>query len=204
MYWSPHLSRGLYAQVLHLADCFLVGFETLGLIIAARGVKPAVAMKTLFGRFRFIVFGVIAIVAVVSCCNFPIIQDTKLYVELGHKGETKRPTRTYVEWKNKGDFDKALAQVRAHNGKICICVVMPGGTPYPHELNNDCRKYEYDCPPPPENIRTVKVTKSKAADNIAAGGSAVNDPHVTYRVQANLQDISAVLAALSPTPAPSH
>ena len=159
-------------------------------------------MKTLFGRFRFIVFGVIAIVAVVSCCNFPFIPDTKLSVELGHQLQTKRPTRTYVEWKNKGDFDKALAQVRDHNGKICLCVVMPGGTPYPHELNNDCSNY-YHCPPP-ENIRTVKVTKSKAADNIAAGGSAVNDPHVTYRVQANLQDIRAVLAALSPTPAPSH
>ena len=30
---------------------------------------------------------------------------------------------------------------------------------------------------PPVNIRTVKVTKSKVADNIAAGESAVNDPN---------------------------
>ena len=58
------------------------------------------------------------------------------------------------------------------------------------------------CPPennPPGNIRTVKVTKSKAADNIAAGESAVNDPHATYRVQsADPGDIIKVLEALKP------
>ena len=57
-----------------------------------------------------------------------------------------------------------------------------------YTLSVPCSKCheDYKCPPdnsPPVNIRTVKVTKSKAADNIAAGESAVNDPNVMYRVQ---------------------
>ena len=50
---------------------------------------------------------------------------------------------------------------------------------------------------PPVNIRTVKVTKSKAADNIAAGESAVNDPNVMHKVRSPYPgDISKVLDAL--------
>jgi hypothetical protein len=170
-------------------------FETLGLIIARPGVKPSVVMKTLSGTFRFVVLGVIVTVVVVSCCDFPFIPAILSYcVEIG--GKQKGPTYgpTYVEWKNKDAFDEALAQVRHNNGKICICVLLnSGGKPYRHPLNNDCP--DYDCPS--ENIRTVKVTKSKAADNIAAAESAVNDPHVTYRVQSPYPgDISKVLNAL--------
>ncbi len=149
-------------------------------------------MKTLSVRFRFVVIGVIAIVAVVSCCYFPSISGTKSYatVEIGLPGKSPR----YVEWKNKGDFDKALAQVRGHNGKICICVLLnSGGEPYRHELNNDCPEY----PCHPENIRTVKVTKSKVADDIAVGESAANDPNAMHRVQSpDPGDIIKVLAAL--------
>ena len=152
-------------------------------------------MKTLSGTFAFIL-AVVVIVAVVSCCYFPSILDTKplATVEIGHELRGKIPKRTYVEWKDKAKFDKALEQVRDHNGKYCLCVVMPGGTPHPYESNNDCSNYH--CPPP-ENIKTVKVTKSKTADNIAAGESAVNDPHVTYRVQSpDPGDIIKVLGAL--------
>ena len=166
--------------------------KSLSLIIAARGVKPAFAMKTLSVRFRSVVIGVIAIVAVVSCCNFPFIPDIASYsVEIGGKQKAS----TYVEWKNKHDFDEALAQVRHNGGKICICVLMSShDKPYKHELNNDCTS-NYNCPS--VNIRTVKVTKSKAADNIAAAESAVNDPHVTYRVQSpDPRDISKVLGTL--------
>ena len=153
-------------------------------------------MKTLSVRLRFLVFGVIAMVAVVSCCNFPFIKDTEsyAYVELGHKVRGETPKRTYVEWKNQADFDKALKQVRDHNGKYCLCVVMPGGTPHPYESNNDCSNYH--CPPP-ENIRTVKVTKSKAADDAAAGASAGNDPNMVHKVAATkAEDITKVLSAL--------
>jgi NADPH:quinone reductase-like Zn-dependent oxidoreductase len=154
-------------------------------------------MKTLSRTFQFVVLGVIVIVVVASCCNFPFVTDTTEAIEIGHQlraNTPKKTYRTYVEWKNKDDFDKALAQVRRNNGKICICVVMPGGTPYPHKLNNDCP--HYDCPFP-ENIRTVKVTKSKDTDKIAAAESALNDPHVTYKVQSPYPgDIITVLGTL--------
>jgi hypothetical protein len=157
-------------------------------------------MKTLSGRFRFVVFGVIVIVAVVSCCYFPSITDTipRASVEIGHDVRGKR---TYVEWKDDGaKFKQALEQVRGHNGgEYCICVIeKPGDKPsqYP---DSKCHK-DYECPPensPPGNIRTVKVTKSKAADDIAVGQSAANDPNITYRVQSPYPgDISKVLDAL--------
>jgi hypothetical protein len=156
-------------------------------------------MRTLSGKFTVVVLAVIVIVAVVSCCYFPLITDTKLYVEIGHE---LRGKRTYVEWKDDGTkFKQALEQVRGHNGEYCICVLEePRGKPYQYSYSK-CPE-DYTCPRPPKNnppgdIRTVKVTKSKAADNIAAGESAVNDPHVTYRVQSpDPGDIIKVLGAL--------
>jgi hypothetical protein len=149
-------------------------------------------MKTLSRTLRLIVWAVIVTLVVVGCCNYVfVVPDTqaRAFVELGHG----RVERTYVPWKSQNKFDKALAQVRHHGGKICVCVLLPGGTPYPHELNNDCK--DYRCPSP-ENIRTVKVLKSKAADTIA-GESAVNDPHATYKVQSAYPgDIVQVLDAL--------
>jgi hypothetical protein len=139
------------------------------------------------------------IVAVVSCCNFAFVPDTTVLtsvdlatVEIGHDVRGKR---TYVEWKDEGkDFYRALEQVRGHKGEYCLCVVMPGGTPHPYDSYNKCPG-KYDCPP--VNIRTVKVTKSKAADDIASGQSAANDPNITYRVQSPDQgDIIKVLSAL--------
>jgi len=137
-------------------------------------------MKTLSGRFRFVVLGVIVMVVVASCCvYFPLITDTRLGVEIGHDVRGKR---TYVKWKDDGvKFKQALEQVLHNGGEYCICVLeKPGDKPYQYH-DSKCRK-DYQCPPennPPINIRTVKVTKSKAADNIAAGESAVNDPHAT-------------------------
>ena len=169
------------------------------MIIATRGVKPAF-MKTLSTRFWFVVFGVIVIVAVGSCC-LPFIPDIASYsVEIGNQQRGPK----YVNWKDKGKFHDALAQVRGNpkgNGKICICVLESSqGTRYPHELNNDCSRYEDNCPAP-ENIRTVKITKSKDADKIAAGDSAANDPHVTYRVQSPYPgDIAKVLGMLKSVP----
>lgn len=156
-------------------------------------------MKTLSGTFRFIVFGVIVIVAIASCATppFPIVAGTRAYavVEIGNGRQGK--TATYAEWKDDGaQFKQALEQVRGHNGEYCLCVIeKPGDRPHQYP-NSKCPRH-YDCPP--ANIRTVKVTKSKAADNIAAGGSAANDPHITYRVQSpDPSDISKVLEALKP------
>jgi hypothetical protein len=151
-------------------------------------------MKTLSKRFRFVVLAVIVIVVVGGCC-LPFVPGIASYsVEIGN--QQKGPK--YVNWKDKGRFDDALKQVRGNpkgNAKICICVLMSSrDEPYPHELNNDCTR-TYKCPS--ENIRTVKVTKSKAADNIAAGESAANDPNVTHRVQSSdPDDIKKVLDAL--------
>lgn len=153
-------------------------------------------MKTLSRTFRFVVLGVIVTVVVVSCCTFGLLKDTTSHIEVGNSyvelGRTKY--RTYVDWKNKHDFDKALAQVHANNGKICVCVLESSGTPYPHNLNNDCPR-NYRCYS--ENIRTVKVTKSKAADKIAAGEAVANDPNVMHRVQSPVPaDIIKVLGTL--------
>jgi hypothetical protein len=177
--------------------------EILGLIIATRGVKPAVAMKTPPVKFRFVVLCVIATVAVVSCCYFPSIPDIRfsLYsVLIG--GKHRAPNApVYVEWKNQGDFDKALDQLRAH-GEYCLCAVEPPNNPHPHPYRRYDNHCKYDCPS--VDIRTVKVTKSKAADSIAAGESVANDPNVTWRVaSSDPRDIQKVLDALAtPTPAP--
>jgi hypothetical protein len=174
--------------------------ENLGLIIAGRGVKPAVVMKTLSRIFALVVLVGIAIVAVVSCCNFPFpsLVDTKsrASVEIGHDlrpGTTHK--RTYVKWKSQDQFNEALRQVCDHHGMACVYVLMNDGDPeatHPYKTCNstDCRL---------GNMRTVKVTKSKVADDTATGGSAVNDPHVTMRVaSAYPGDIIKVLDALQP------
>jgi hypothetical protein len=161
-------------------------------------------MKILSARFRFVVIGAIVVVAVVSCCTIPIplITDTKSvitaagsYIELGHQLRAEVPERTYVEWKDQAKFDKALEKVRGNNGEYCLCVLLTAGDkPHPYDAYNKCPR-RYDCPR--GNIRTVKVTKSKAAKNIAVGESAVNDPNVTYRILSSSPgDIIAVLDAL--------
>ncbi len=150
-------------------------------------------MKMLSELFAFVVIAVTTTVVVVGCCNFPFIPDIASYsVEIGGKQKAS----TYVELKDKGKFDEALKQVRSHKGgNYCLGVLWTSNdTPHPYDSHNQCPP-RYHCPP--GNIRTVKVTKSKAADNIAAGESAVNDPHLTYRVQSPYPgDIIAVLDAL--------
>jgi hypothetical protein len=155
-------------------------------------------MKTLSRTFRFVVLGVIVIVVVASCCNLPFIPDIVSYcVEIGskQKGPTHGPT--YVEWKGEQKFNEALAQIRSHNDKrasYCFCVIKNSGDhPQKYKFNDKCTDYE--CPP--GDIRTVKVTKSKAADKIAAGESVANDPNVMHRVQSPYPaDIIKVLNAL--------
>jgi hypothetical protein len=157
-------------------------------------------MKTLSGRYRFVVLGVIVIVAVGCSCYFPSIPDTRisLYSVVIEPREKSNPP--YVEWKKKDDFDRALDHLRADGGEYCLCaVVNPGDRPhYPYRpyKPNHCPSH-YTCPS--ATIRTVKVTKSKAADRIAAGESVANDPNVTWRVaSSNPDDIKTVLDTLKP------
>jgi hypothetical protein len=149
-------------------------------------------MKTLSGRFRFVVIGVIAIVAVVSCCYFPSIPDTRISsysVEIGSEQQAR-----YVPWKNKDNFDEALDQVcavaAAHHVTYDFHVKL-------NDKADDIYPYKKCRSNPPGNIRTVKVTKSKVADDIAAGESAANDPNAMHRIQSSDPgDIKKVLDAL--------
>ena len=158
-------------------------------------------MKTLSGLFALVVIAVITTVVVVGCCtDLPFLPGIATYsVEIG--GAQK--ASTYVELKDKAKFDAALQHIRGQKGgSYCLCFMSTASdTPHPYDAHNKCPEH-YHCPP--GKIRTAKVTKSKAADNIAAGDSAVNDPNITYRVQSpDPKDISDVLAALAtPTPAP--
>lgn len=171
----------------------------LGLIIAGHGVKPALAMKRLSKTFRFVVLGVIVTVAVVGCCTFPfcLIKDTKSCFELGNcsvdighwpLANRKDDVPIYVPWKNEDKFKAALERVCGHQGLYDVFI---------QRDNNEKEHWKKNCNPNPRNIRTVKVTKSKIADMTAAGQPAVNDPHVTYKVQSpDPGDIVAVLGTL--------
>jgi hypothetical protein len=154
-------------------------------------------MKNLFGRFRFVVLGVIVIVAVASCCNFPYLPNIISWcMEIENK---QRANGRYVEWTKEADLITALKQVCAHHGEVCLCVVRKVGD-QPSYRYKECAPPATPCPKydcPPANIRTVKVTKSKAAANTRAGESAANDPNITYRVTSPYSsDLTNVLAAL--------
>ncbi len=153
-------------------------------------------MNTLSETFWFVVLGVIVMVVVVSCCVFPTIPDPRitLYsIDIGYGDQ-------YVVWKDNGaEFKQALEQIRGRKGgDYCICVIEPGRKRYQYP-GSKCPEY-YKCPSEnssPGNIRTVKVTKSKVADNTANGQSAVNDPNAFYRVRSpDPGDIKKVLDAL--------
>src|SRR5205814_8743269 len=113
---------------------------------------------------------VIVIVVVVSCCTFPSISDKRISLYSVDIGPP------YVEWTTQGKFNDALDQV-------CWSRHGHGHGWYEFYTEAD-RTHRYKpCPPPPEKIRTVKVTKSKAADKIAAAEPVANDPNVMHRIQ---------------------
>lgn len=155
-------------------------------------------MKTLSGRFWFVVFGVIVIVAVGSCCCLKSIPGIVYSVEIGNAQSGQ-----YVNWKQPA-FDNALIQLcEEHGGTYCLKAKLDNDRiidRYHPAGHKDCTNCTL------ENIRTVKVTKSKVADNTANGQSAVNDPNAFYRVRSpNPDDIKKVVAALAtPTPMPTH
>jgi hypothetical protein len=147
-------------------------------------------MKTLSRTFRFVVLGVIVTVGVVSCCTFPFITNTAPFfgVEIGNYN-----VPIYVRWKSEDKFKAALEQVCGHHGEYDLFILRD---------NHKKDRWTKNCNPNhPRNIRTVKVTKSKAADNIAAGEPAANDPNLMHRVQSpDPGDIIQVLKTLEPGP----
>ena len=140
-------------------------------------------MKTLSGTFALVILAVIVTVAVVSCYQAPaLVPNQKFLLYIGTKGIFKT---TYVEWRTEDEFDEALKQVCQH-----------GGTYEIRKLKADGEK-PYDAKPCIEILKTVKVTKSKVADDAAAGASAGNDPNTVYKVAAATEeDITKVLSAL--------
>ena len=146
-------------------------------------------MKTLSRTFRFVVLGVIVMVVVISCCDFPSIPGIITYcVELGNPKLDQ-----YVNWKQPA-FDNALIQLCDGGGTYCLKTKLDNGRiidRYHPKGHKDCTNCSL------ENIRTVKVTKSKVADNTANGQSAVNDPNAFYRVRSpDPGDIKKVLDEL--------
>jgi len=150
-------------------------------------------MKTLSRRFRFVVLGVIVTVGVVSCYTFPSITHTIPFfgVDIGSYSKDNAPI--YVRWKDEGIFKAALEQVCGHHGEYDLFILRD---------NNEKEHWTKNCNPNhPRKIRTVKVTKSKAADNIAAGEPAANDPNAMHRIQSpDPGDIIEVLKKLEPAP----
>jgi hypothetical protein len=167
------------------------------LIIARYGIKTGVAMKTLSRRFRFVVLGVIVTVGVVSCYTFPSITDTIPFfgVDIGYWPLANRKDNApiYVRWKSEDKFKAALEQVCGHHGEYDLFILRD---------NHKEDRWTKNCNPNhPRNIRIVKVTKSKAADRIAAGEPAANDPNVMHRIQSpDPGDIIKVLNTLEPAP----
>jgi hypothetical protein len=145
-------------------------------------------MKTLSRTLAFVVLAVILIVAVVSC-TFRLVPKQQFLLYIGTKPIFGKPT--YVYWTTEEKFDDALKQVCQNGGTYTIRKLKAEG------------EEPYDAKPCKEILKTVKVTKSKVSDDVAAGESAGNDPNVVYKIAAtSLEDTKKVLDALSPAPAP--
>jgi hypothetical protein len=173
--------------VWHITDVLLHGYsEILGLIIPGRGVKPAVAMKTLSGTFAFVALAVIAIVTILSCqTKLPYAYRRPEY----RIGNPDVVPRRYVELKNpdRDDFRDALVILK-YNGGDCQIYFLRSSRD--KEIFNYCDKIQV-------RLKTDKIRKSEAANHARAEESAANDPHATYRVASPSQaDIDRVKQTL--------
>jgi hypothetical protein len=151
------------------------------LLIQARAAKPSGIMKTLSGTFAFVVLAVIVIATVASCYQIrKIVANQKFLLFI----EDHTPGKKYVNWTTEDQFDEALKQVCQNGGNYKI-----------RKLKAENQE-PYDAKSCEELIKTIKVTKSKAADGAAAGESA-GDPNVTYKIAfTNKEDIIKVLSEL--------
>jgi hypothetical protein len=148
------------------------------------------SMKTPFRIFVSFVLGAIVTFAVINYLSNHIVRDQKLLLYIGTKPLIGSPT--YVYWTAEDDFDKALAQVCSNGGTYKI-----------RKLKSE-HEQAYDAKSCKELLKTLKVTKSKVADDAATVASAGNDPNTVYKVAATkVEDIRAVVNALSPTPSPT-
>lgn len=150
---------------------------TLGLIIAGRGVKPAVAMKVLSRKVAFVVIAVIAVVTIVSCRKLFFAKQRFTLVIL-----------EYAEVPDEARFKHALKKLKDNGGECEIAFLRKEG-----EKANENYCNELDVA-----VKTDKIIKSEVANSAAAGESAVNDPNAMNKVtSANPTDIKDVLDALA-------
>jgi hypothetical protein len=139
-------------------------------------------MKTPSGIFALVILAVIVIAAAVSC-TYRMVPNQKFLLYIGTKPIFGKPT--YVDWTSEAAFDDALKQVCQNGGTYKIRKLKADG------------EEPYDAKSCKEILKTVKVTKSKVADGVAAAESATNDPNVTMKVAAaSKEDITTVLNAL--------
>jgi hypothetical protein len=139
-------------------------------------------MKTPSGIFTFVMLAVIVIAAAVSC-TYRMVPNQKFLLYIGTKPIFGKPT--YVDWTSEAAFDDALKQVCQNGGTYKIRKLKADG------------EEPYDAKSCKEILKTVKVTKSKVADGVAAAESVTNDPNVTMKVAAaSKEDITTVLNAL--------
>ena len=160
--------------------------QTLGLIFADHGVKPAVAMKPLLTTFALVGLAAAAIIAIASCNTIRISPNQNVEMFLGDPNAN--PPK-YVELKPGAEdsLRAALAKIKRHNG-ICQITFLDHayGTANPHYCENiDVR------------LKTDRVIKSAAAMNAGAGNSAANDPNLMYRIAspypADISDVAKLL-----------
>ena len=150
-------------------------------------------MKTLSARFTFVILSGVALVTLLSCYERQLATDEefKFKLKIGKDPGQAGPEYADVDKKT---LDDALSALKTNLGKCYIAFKDANGNitmPYP-----PCTDLA---------VMTDKVTTSAKAKNGPAKDSAANDPNITYRVYSNnLGDIRAVLASLSPTPAPAH
>jgi hypothetical protein len=150
-------------------------------------------MKTLSARFTFVILTGIALVTVFSGCEkrLAIDEEFKFKLKIGKDPGQAGPVFADVD---KKILDPALSALKTNLGKCYLAFKDANGNvtdPYP--------------PCTDSNIITDKVIRSAKAKNGPAEDSAANDPNITYRVYSNnLNDIRAVVASFSPTPAPTH
>ena len=134
-------------------------------------------MKTPSGTVAFLILAAITILAVVSCVSYQFVANQQAFLVIGNG-------ITYVKWKTQHQFDQALEKVCKHGGNYDLTVLVDEHAQPIHP---------YKPCPILRNIRTVNVTKAKAASGVPAG-----DPHVTMKVASpDPEDIGAVADALT-------
>lgn len=157
------------------------------MIIAPRGVKTAVIMKTPSGTFALI--GSAVIIITVFGCATEQRTGQPVAVEIGDPNAIP-PTYVPVKHGMVGQLRHALARIKGHHG-ICDITFLnhDGGTPVPHY-----------CETIPVSLKTDRVIKSKVASNSARDISAANDPNVMHRIASTPSDVAAVLNFLESSP----